>query len=64
MEEHPETPADDTAPAESRPFGPADRALAGVLLAGTCLLAYVCLDVLAGGRLTRILAAPPTEADE
>jgi hypothetical protein len=64
MEDFPDTPpADDVAPAESAPFSAANRILAGVLLAGTFVLAYVCLDVLAGGRLTRALSAPPTEED-
>ncbi|AGS73950.1 hypothetical protein [Streptomyces collinus] len=65
MEETPDIPAaDDSAPVESRPFGVGDKALAGVLLVGVMLLGYVCLDVLAGGRLTGMLSAAPTEADE
>lgn len=65
MEETPDIPAaDDTAPVESRPFGAGDKALAGVLLVGVCLLGYVCLDVLAGGRLTGLMSsATPPEAD-
>lgn len=63
MEETPDIPEADPAPVESRPFGAGDKALAGVLLVGACLLGYVCLDVLAGGRLTGILSAAPPEAD-
>lgn len=65
MEETPDTPAaDDAAPAESAPYGVGDRALAGVLLVGTFVLAFVCLDVLAGGRITGALTARPMEADQ
>jgi hypothetical protein len=64
MEETPDIPdaADDAAPAVPG-FGMGNRALAGVMLVGCLLLSYVCLDVLADGRLTRALSAAP-EGDE
>lgn len=37
-------------------IGTPDRVLAVVLLAGALALSYICLDVLAGGRLTRALS--------
>lgn len=65
MDQTPDTPAaDDAAPAESAPYGVGDRALAGVLLVGTCLLAFVCLDVLTGGRITGALTGPLMEAEQ
>jgi hypothetical protein len=62
MEETPDIPdaADDAAPAVLG-FGMGNRVLAGVMLVGACLLAYVCLDVIADGRLTRALSAAPVE---
>jgi hypothetical protein len=65
MDQTPDTPAaDDAAPVESAPYGVGDRALAGVLLVGTALLAFVCLDVLLGGRLAGALTARPSEAEQ
>lgn len=62
MEETPDIPpAEELGPEVSRPFGGADKVLAGVLLVGVVLLGYVCVDVLAGGRITRALSAPPQE---
>lgn len=55
MESQPETTPDDTSGVR---FGVGDRALAAVLLCGALALAYVCADVLAGGRITRTLSAP------
>lgn len=37
-------------------FGTSERVLATFLLAGAVVLAYVCLDVLADGRMTSVLA--------
>lgn len=51
MDDTPESAAPDDAPA----IGAADRILAGILLAGSLALAYVCADVLAGGGITRAL---------
>lgn len=66
MEETPDSlpPADSGVAEESAPYGAGDRVLAGVLLAGVALLAYVCMDVLAGGRLTAALSAASPEAPE
>lgn len=64
MEETPDIPpAEEVGPAVSRPFGGADKVLAGVMLVGVLLLGYVCVDVLAGGRITRALSAPLPEAE-
>lgn len=62
MEDNPDIPADD-GPAGDDGTGSGytavHRASAAVLLIGACLLAYVCLDVMANGRLTGMLSAAP-----
>lgn len=40
-------------------FGTGDKALAAVLLIGAFALAYICLDVMAGGAITRTLSREP-----
>ena len=55
-----ETPAPpDDADDERITFGTADKALAAVLLIGALGLAYICLDVMAGGRITAALSRGP-----
>lgn len=47
---------DDTSPLDDTyAIGTPDRILAGFLLAGSIMLAYICMDVLAGGALTNAL---------
>lgn len=56
-----DTPAAPDPPAgdEAITFGTSDKALAGVLLIGALGLAYICLDVMAGGRITAALSRGP-----
>ena len=52
--------AEDEIPApEPIAFGTADKVLAAVLLLGVLGVAYICLDVMAGGRITRTLSRGP-----
>ena len=55
-----ETPAPPGEPGDERiTFAASDKALAAVLLIGSLGLAYVCLDVMAGGRITQALSRGP-----
>lgn len=53
---------DTTTPDDAPPliFGTGDKLLAAVLLVGALALVYVCTDVIAGGRVTGMLAHAPT----
>jgi len=63
MEETPESlPPDDEGTDEQAPYSTGDKLLAAVLLGAVVALAYVCMDVIAGGRLTRSLA--PVSAED
>lgn len=59
MAEDETTAPPDTGDDERITFGAADKALAGVLLIGALGLAYICLDVMAGGRITAVLSGRP-----
>jgi hypothetical protein len=50
-------PAGDDPPDPGEPpaFSTPDRVLAGLILVGVVVLAYICLDVLADGAVTRAL---------
>lgn len=55
-----ETPAPPDDESDERiTFGAADKTLAAVLLVGALGLAYICLDVMAGGAITRALSRGP-----
>lgn len=60
MEETPDIPETDEVPEESRPYTLAHKAVAGLGVAACALLAFIFMDVIAGGRLTRALAGPPS----
>lgn len=57
------TPGSDPA-GEGLEFRTGDRALAAVLLVGSLALSYVCLDVMAGGRMTAALTRGRRGLDE
>lgn len=62
MEETPDIPeAADPAPVESRPYTASEKLIAGLGIIGCALLAYVFMDIIASGRLTRALSAAPAE---
>lgn len=63
MEDTPDSlpPAAAGEPDESRPYTATDRIVATLGLAAVTFLAYVFMDIVAGGRLTRALSAGPPE---
>lgn len=63
MEETPDIPEAEQAPEESRPYTVTDKAVAGVGVIACAFLAFIFLDVIAAGRLTRALAGTPWEDD-
>jgi hypothetical protein len=65
MEENPDIPeaADDAAPEDSGSYAASDRLMAAVGLLGVVFLAYVFMDVMANGQLTRALVGTQLEAD-
>lgn len=54
-DETPPPPDADDAGGERIEFGAGEKVLAGVLLVGSLALAYICLDVMSGGRITSAL---------
>lgn len=60
-DETPAAPEPDDAGAERIDFAATDKAVAAVLLLGALGLAYICLDVMAGGRITQKLAGRSAE---
>lgn len=65
MEENPDIPeaAGEAAPEDSGSYAASDRLMAAVGLLGVAFLAYVFMDVMANGQLTRALVGPPWEDD-